>query len=454
MTDRPSAVLFGSLAELAREHGERIALDRGAEEVTFAELLADARDLASRMSGLSHRRIAVTMPASRAWIAAVAALDAVGASTYLVHAATDKRRLEELATTFELDGVLRLDGTTVRIEELRLPSAAFADAGVTLLTSGTTGAPKGVQHDWPSLRRPVRIDPRFVGTRWLLTNPPHLYAGLQVFLQCFLNAGTLVALPDGLAPHEIGDAMLDAGVEFVSATPSFWRRLLRFGSVERLQRLALRQITLGGEAAPAELLHDLRRIFPAAHLSHIYATSELGRCFTVTDGLEGFPARFLHDCPEAGVSLRVVDGELQARSPNRMRHYAHGSGPQVDTGAWIATGDVVEVVGDRVLFRGRRTDMINVGGNKVHSGEVELVLRQVEGIVEARVYPMRSSIVGEMVAADVVAAPGRDPEILRRELAQHCARVLQPHQRPRRVSFVSELALTSAGKVSRQGPSA
>jgi acyl-CoA synthetase (AMP-forming)/AMP-acid ligase II len=452
MNDGPSAVLFGSLADLARDYGEHTALEVRGERTTFSELFAQCRELESLLGGTARRRVAVMLPASRTWVASLAALDQLGAAVVLAPPALDALGLEQLAATFDLDYVLRGDETTVRLEALR-PSPSDHDetrATVTVLTSGTTGAAKGAEHQWASLRRPVRVDPRFVGTRWLLTNPPNVYAGLQVFLQCFLNAGTLVILRGDLGPREMCEAMLEARIQYVSATPSYWRRLLSFGSVELLRRLDLRQITLGGEPVPAELLRDLRGLFPNVHLSHIYATSELGRCFTVTDGHAGFPARYLEECPDPGVRLRVVDGELQAQSPNRMQRYALDA--RVDPDDWLATGDLVEVVGDRVLFRGRKSDVINVGGNKVRPLEVEAVLRQVHGVVDARVHPIASSIVGEMVAAEVVVASGSDTDALRREVARHCAAVLLPHQRPRQLTFVADLELTMAGKVSRRGP--
>jgi hypothetical protein len=81
------------------------------------------------------------------------------------------------------------------------------------------------------------------------------------------------------------------------------------------------QVTLGGEVVDQQILDSLRRTFPHARIVHIYATTELGRCFSVTDGRAGFPARYLTEPTADGVVLGVEDGELVVRSANAMEGY-------------------------------------------------------------------------------------------------------------------------------------
>src|SRR5262245_32755960 len=77
--------------------------------------------------------------------------------------------------------------------------------------------------------------------------------------------------------------------------------------------------------------------------------------------------------------------------------------------AWGRTGDLVEFQGDRVVFVGRTSDIINVGGNKVHPLEVERVIRTVAGVADVRVYGKASSIVGQLVACEITPTRGVDP---------------------------------------------
>jgi acyl-coenzyme A synthetase/AMP-(fatty) acid ligase len=150
------------------------------------------------------------------------------------------------------------------------------------------------------------------------------------------------------------------------------------------------------------------------------------------------------------VELLIEDGELVVRSPHAMQGYdVDGSADAPVSGRDWPTGDLVELVGDRVYFVGRRTDLINVGGNKVAPLEVERVLRTVTGVRDARVFGRRSSIAGELVVCQVVAADGADPEELRREMVAACVAELKDHQRPRSIEFVAAIPLEESGKTSR-----
>ena len=68
-------------------------------------------------------------------------------------------------------------------------------------------------------------------------------------------------------------------------------------------------------------------------------------------------------------TCRVVEGELWVRSTIGMLGY-YGE-PPIDPDGWRPTGDLVEIVGDRIEFRGRASEIINVGGVKVHPLPIE-----------------------------------------------------------------------------------
>lgn len=427
-------------------HGQRLALVEGTDRRTFAQLAGEADRLAERLQGLRGRRVAVACASARATVVAALALDRLGAHAFL---AGERRasELEQWAERFCWSGILRDEGELSEREVRVEPPAG--QARVTILTSGTTGLPKAVGHTWDSLASPVRRDPRYAGTRWLCTYPLTLYAGTQVFLQGLLNWATLV-VPGERSPAALARTLREERVQFASATPTFWRQLLAFGPRDILRQAPLEQITMGGEPAPRDLLENLRDAFPNARIVHIYASTEMGRLFSVTDGLEGFPLRYLECPPETGVELRIVDGELYARSPHAMTGYEGGSRPGFDAEGWFATGDRVEVRGDRVVFLGRTTELVNVGGHKIWPADVEAVLRAAPGVAEVRVYGKRSSLAGQVLAADLVAAPGSDPAEVRKLAARHAREHLPPHQVPRLLRVVEQIGMSDAFKLSRR----
>ena len=101
------------------------------------------------------------------------------------------------------------------------------------------------------------------------------------------------------------------------------------------------------------------------------------------------------------------------------------------------------------FFLGRASGAINVGGNKVNPEEIECCIREVEGVYDVRVYAKKNSIMGQIVAAEVVSAIEVEPEPLRKSIQRHCRSHLENWQVPVFISFVTALKETSSGKRER-----
>ena len=146
--------------------------------------------------------------------------------------------------------------------------------------------------------------------------------------------------------------------------------------------------------------------------------------------------------------MRIRNELLEVRSPRSMRLYASGhTSPFTDDG-WSITGDRVELDGDRVYFRGRNDQIINIGGAKVLPEEVERVVLQVEGVGDACVTGAKNPLTGFVLKAEVVPGPMADKDILRKNIAQHCHAVLPAYMVPRIIVFVEHLRVSAAGKKS------
>ncbi|NIM01221.1 MAG: AMP-binding protein [Acidobacteria bacterium] len=411
-----------------------MAVIHAGRRTTYGELTALRRRYESQEALRSGARIGVAIRDPASWIAALGALDSAGANALLL-GARDSDELVVLRSTLNLDDLWQ---TSTPPEQAGETAPSERPGTVTLLTSGTTGEPKTIEHSWETLARPVRHGEGQEDARWLCAYPLRLYAGTQVMLQALVNGATLV-IPEAPDPATVANLIVEAGVTHASGTPTFWRQLCLFGGRRSLARSELQQITLGGEAVPQDLLEALRKTVPSARIVHIYASTELGRLFSVTDGREGFPAEYLDAVPGGRVELEIRDGELFARSANAM----------IGGEDWTATGDLVQRVSGRVVFRGRRTDIINVGGSKVSPLRVEAALRQVEGVADLRIYSKSSSLAGQLVACDLVAEPAADPEEVKARLLKHARASLSAPEQPRIVRLVERIDSTAALKVAR-----
>ena len=300
-------------------------------------------------------------------------------------------------------------------------------------TSGTTGKPKAVAHRLASLSRTVRSSTRDLV--WGLLYDPNRMAGLQVLIQAIATDQSLVAAGTGVLRERIQFLRANE-VTALSATPTMWRQVLQ----SRLHASwPLEQITLGGEIADQSVLDGLGRAFPNARITHVFASTETGSAFSVSDGRAGFPATFLENSP-GQIRLRVLDSVLQVHNP--LSSLADGDG-------FVSTGDVVEIGTERVTFRGRSTGVVNIGGVNVWPEQVEALLRNHPEVEDALVSSVSSRMTGNLLVAQIVPTAGADGDALRRSI-RGGVRVRAPNTFvPAKVDVVSELGLNSTGKAVR-----
>ncbi|MEU7652848.1 AMP-binding protein [Micromonospora taraxaci] len=302
-----------------------------------------------------------------------------------------------------------------------------------LLTSGSTGRPKRVGHTLDTLTT-VRADQP--DRTWLCPYAPGTYAWWQVVTLSLTQPGQHLVVVE---PDELDDWPTVAathGVDAASGTPTFWRRTL-YRDAAALARVPLRQITLGGEPVDQAILDQLRDIFPAARISWIYASSEVGASIVVHDGRAGFPVDWLDRETPGRPTLSVVDDELVVTSPF---HGAGLAGP-------VRTGDRVQVRDDRVLITGRLdSDEINVGGSKVSAGVVRGVLAEHPAVAWARVTGRRAPVLGRMVVAEVVLAPTKHLDTAEAALVRWCADRLPEYAVPRRIRVLTEIPVKESLK--------
>jgi acyl-CoA synthetase (AMP-forming)/AMP-acid ligase II len=425
---------------------------RGA--VSYADVVADAHAIAAGLRERGLSRVGAVLREAEQVIALLAAGALAGVEVCGYPLEEPPHVLDALAERFDHSALVVGPGEAnvpaarrLEISELRSSGPVpepCDDATVMILTTGTTGERRGAIHRWQRLAPDAPAARPESHARWLLAYNLNQFAGFAILLHVLANGATLVQ-PRAQRAREGVEAMREFGVTHVSATPTFWRGILReLGDDE--PGFTLAQITLGGEAVPERLLNELRRRFPSAKVSQIYAATEFGQTGSVRDGLPGLPESVLHRPDDAPVQLRMQDGELYVRSRVGMLGY-YGE-PPVHPDAWRPTGDLVEVRDGRLLFVGRTSEVINVGGVKVHPGPVERAAESVPDVLSACAYGRPNQLTGQIVALEVVLAAGADEDAADAAIREACG-VLAPAARPRSIKFVDELT-TRGQKVNRR----
>jgi len=455
-------MISGLLENYARSAPQRPFLVDAAGEVTAGAALARVESLVSVLQGFKSQRIYFYCRDSASLILAVIATEAAGLQCCIIN---------RQATTEEVEAILQRLGEGLLVSDSEAPlnttvvpmsslaaapvrsvgsstGTATKPGTIVVLTTGTTGLPKAAVHSWDRLlgRLPARDSAQ--GKIWLLAYPLNHFAGLQVLLAALRDRSTLV-IPGGRDFRSVLEAITNHHVNCISATPTFWRMLAGRLTDEQAKKLSIEQITLGGEATTNDLLHLLKSRFPAATITQVYATTEAGSCFAVKDGQTGFPASYL-ERPVGNVELKIVDGELYVRSAVSMSGYLDNSSPSPLESDWIKTGDLVECSGDRVLFRGRKSEVINVGGVKVHPLKVEEVILGVPGVAAAKVYSLANPVTGQIVACELELDEGVDEKAVRNALLKASLAALNRYEQPRQVKVVNRIERRNE-KIVRRG---
>jgi acyl-coenzyme A synthetase/AMP-(fatty) acid ligase len=412
----------------ALEQPEGIAVIDAAGAHTWRALAARADALAQEIRSVPFVRFATVLPQRADALALVAAVASRAAGLLVLAETHGPERVRSYARDLGAEAIVDVRGPALSFERLEgvappVPPERSAEPAVYLMTSGTSGRPKCAKHTWESLSRAVKLRDSGRGQRWLLGYPMAQFAGLQVVLQSVHNGGTLVVPRDFSPPRSI-EAVVEHRVECITCTPTAARLMLACSTRPSLRDSAVRHVTLGGEAVDQRTIDELRDAFPSARVACTYASTELGLLLVASDGKAGFDAAAID-----GERFRLEGGELFARRTARsmVGYVGNQGGPgqaelveQSGQGAWVSTGDLAEVRGDRLFILGRKDDVINVGGFKVVPAQVEETIRSVRGVVEAAVVAHRSSILGHLVKARVRLTDDADPTAPTRCLTTWC----------------------------------
>ncbi len=338
-----------------------------------------------------------------------------------------------------------------------------AETYAVVFTSGTTGRPKASQvvhrasvHSGMSYQRVLQLRPDDVTA---VLFPLTYISAMHAHVLPALLAGASCVLLDTTSPTTYVDALREHAVSWAYAVPSWWRMCLRVPGFADLP--ALSRVAAGGAPFPAELQEGLRDRLPGVRLHDVYGLSETHSpaCLASDADLRARPHSVGRPLPCMEAQVRSLDdgavlptgeaGALWLRGSLVTTGYARD--PEATAAAvvdgWFDTGDVARIEEDgSVVVLDRTKDMVNRGGAKVFSAEVEAVLRSHPAVEDAAVVGVPDPLAGEAVAAFVVASgPVTAAEVrawVRDGLAEHAA--------PRKVVFVDALPRNALGKTDKQ----
>jgi acyl-CoA synthetase (AMP-forming)/AMP-acid ligase II len=319
-------------------------------------------------------------------------------------------RLEQVFRDIESELAVRWDRHLV--QEVEEHIKAHGHCSIDIRSSGSTGKPKLLKHGVTPIWGRIPNDPREL--RWFSNYPKGSMGFTQVLLHALKNS-------------HFFEPKLSERVNAISVTPSYFRSLFLFSGPPILD---LVQITFGGEHASQSLLSTAAQMYPAAKLTHTYASSELGLVFSSSDGVEGYPLEQMSR--RAGITINDSDGELIVKS---------------DNGNNLKTGDMFRIEGSRIKFVARKSDSGNVGGSLVFPNQLSEYLRTLDGVAEARCFLEPSPVTGNVIACQLVLKSQTVDLALNHGLVSKIVERFGRAYRPAKLQIVDNLAFQESGKL-------
>jgi malonyl-CoA/methylmalonyl-CoA synthetase len=323
-------------------------------------------------------------------------------------------------------------------------------AGI-IYTSGTTGASKGAILTHNNLAANTTM----LLACWQITAADRFLLALPLFhvhalgngLHCWLASGCRMRLLERFEHQTAAATFLDFRPTLFFGVPTIYVRLLDVpAGTARQIGASMRLFVSGSAALPAHVLEEFRARFGHTILER-YGMSEtlmntgnpyLGERRPGSIGL-----------PFPGVSMRIVDGEIQLKSPHLFAGYWRRDDATRDafSDGWFKTGDLADVSPDGYYtLRGRKSDLIISGGFNIYPREIEEFLQEQDEIAEAAVCGAPDAVRGEVPVAYLVVRRPVDSS----DLESRCRAQFASFKIPRAFHTVDRLPRNAMGKVQKR----
>lgn len=364
-----------------------------------------------------------------------------------------------------------LSWTTLGDSDFGESDSAYDDPAVDLdtpfllsLSSGTTGMPKGPrvsQGKFMDRFMVYWLDLKLSGQDRFVTATPLYFGGGRGFALAMLYAGgTALLLCPPYKPEELAAFVTEQRGTAMFLVPTLLTRMVGAAKEGELLFPGLDVLISSGSALyPAEARAVRKTLTP--NLYQYYSSTEGGGCTTLTaEAFDAHPESVGQPC--FGVDVEIVDedhrpllpgqiGRLRYRSAASADHYYKGDESAAFHDGFFYPGDLGEFDAEGYLYlRGRSKDMIIRGGVNIYPADIEAVVLEHPGVIEAAVVGVPSPEFGEDIAVAAVTRDAAAEESIR----AHCAARLAKYKVPRFVLRFDDLPKAGVGKIDKKAVAA
>jgi long-chain acyl-CoA synthetase len=303
--------------------------------------------------------------------------------------------------------------------------------GLVLFSSGSTGKSKAAVHDLNGILEKFKVPRHSLRTISFLLYD-HI-GGINTMLYVLSNAGCIITAQDR-SPENILQLVEKYKVELLPTSPTFINLIILSEAYKRSDISSLKTVTYGTEPMPQNTLNRFTSLLPDIRMLQTYGLSELGILRSKSKSSDSLWVKIGGE----GFETRVEGDILQIKAQSAMLGYLNAPSPFTKDG-WFITGDMVEVDGEYIKILGRKSEIINVGGEKVYPAEVESVIQEIENISEVTIFGEKNLIMGSIVCAKISLKTQReDKKSIAKQVKMYCRKKLQAYKVPVKIKIVTE----------------
>lgn len=315
-------------------------------------------------------------------------------------------------------------------------------SGLVLFSSGTTGVPKVMVHNFSDIINQFNLPRKQKNLNFILFLLFDHIGGINTLLSC-LNNGSQITIPLNRNPEYILQLIEDKKVQVLPTSPTFLNLMLMTENFDRYDLSSLKMITYGTERMPQHLLDRLKIKIPFVKFMQTFGTSETGILKTESKSSTSLFFKII----DPNFQYKIENEQLYLKSKNQVSGYVNQESNQFMKEGWFATGDLVEVDDDGYMrIVGRINKVINVGGQKVLPKEVEDVINQIPEVIDSTVFAKDNAITGQMVCAKVVIREGLKEKEMKQLISAKCREELDKYKVPSKLIITHSIDFTDRFK--------
>lgn len=359
-----------------------------------------------------------------------------------------------------LDDLTKLECTERYSENVDLK-----DPIVLMYTSGTTGVPKGallshlnILHGVICYKEAFNLSEH---DSTIIAVPIFHITGLAALMALFVYIGGTIVLHQYFNAQRVIEDIIARNITFFHASPTVFILLLeqskKYGEIKGIRKFAC-----GSANMPLGVLDKLKKWLPEMKFHTVYGLTETSSPATIMpDDVYEIGKRGSSGLPIPGIEMKVVDdegnelpedsiGELLIKGSTVMlRYWNEQQNRQFRRNGWFYSGDLARIDKDGFVYIvDRKKDMINRGGEKIYSIEVENIIYNHPAVKEVAVFGVPDDLYGEVPKAAITLNEGFN--LTKDEIQEYVAERLAKYKVPVYVEFVSEIPHTNNGKISKK----